>query len=217
MSEIPARCVELTFADRVSFAIFDEAYMVNLQKEQMKQLAEKFYNDTYLMDQNACSSPHLILWQNCTKDHAGRRLFWSEVVAAAEKYDLPEKKVLDKYTMLCEQAALTGDIIAVNRFKNRLYVAELKGLPERIEDYRGKFGLFYETDIRELEEICESITPKIQTCVTYGVDHQKLQKILMEHHVQGVDRIVSVGDAMNLGMFWDGYDVIGSMSRGIVV
>ena len=28
----------------------------------MKNFVKKFYNDTYLVDQNACSSPHLIVW-----------------------------------------------------------------------------------------------------------------------------------------------------------
>ena len=29
---------------------------------ELNNLVEKFYNDTFVMDQNACSSPHIVFW-----------------------------------------------------------------------------------------------------------------------------------------------------------
>ena len=56
----------------------------------------------------------------------------------------------------------------------------------------------------------------MQTCVVHGIDQQKLVDILIENNAMGIDRIVPVGNAMDIGIYWDGYDVIGSMSRQIV-
>ena len=57
----------------------------------------------------------------------------------------------------------------------------------------------------------------MQTCVTFGIDNKELLDAIIDNHAGGIDRIVSVGDAMNIGVYWDGYDVVGSMSRGVIL
>ncbi len=56
------RAKEITFADRYSVGIMDLQAVRETTDEELASLARDFYNDTYLMDQNACSCPHLILW-----------------------------------------------------------------------------------------------------------------------------------------------------------
>ena len=36
--------------------------ILNLSNEKLFKLCKNFYNDTYLFDQNACTSPQSILW-----------------------------------------------------------------------------------------------------------------------------------------------------------
>ena len=216
-SPLGTRATEITFADRYSFAIMSESAVNELSEEGLLELAGKFYNDTYLMDQNACSSPHLILWKDAVEKETGRKKFWQAVAKVAEKYDLPEKKVMDKYTILCEQSAGMEEIHALDSYDNLLYVAKLSRLPEELEDLRGRFGLFYEADIEDYKDVISKITPKMQTFVTYGIDKQALATAIVENHALGVDRIVEIGDSMNIGVYWDGLDVIGNLSRQIVV
>lgn len=246
-SELKPRATEITFADRYSFGLFDQKAIASLEEEELAELAEKFYNDTYLMDQNACSSPHLIFWTNThekdkhegiahgkgrierslveredARNHAAgkedaRERFWEAVHQAAAKYDMPEKKVMDKYTLLCENGAMGKGKGFLRRYGNRLYVVALQELPESMEELRGRFGLFYEMELENLEAIFDRISEKVQTCVTFGVSGEMLAKRLADCHVRGVDRIVPVGQAMDIGVYWDGYDVIGSLSRGLVV
>lgn len=241
-SELRLRATEITFADRYSFALLDQGAVAALSEGQLADLAEKFYNDTYLMDQNACSSPHLIFWTNAAGNedvrmdasengdagrnaignevsgmHAVRKRFWDAVHRAAEKYELPEKKVMDKYTLLCENAASGQGKGFLQRYGNLLYVVTLQELPGQMEELRGKFGLFYEMELGSFEEICHRLSQRVQTCVTFGVSQEMLAQCLVDHHVRGVDRIVPVGQAMDIGVYWDGYDVIGNLSRGLVV
>ena len=216
-SPIGTRTTEITFADRYSFGIMSETAVSELSEEEVLELAGKFYKDTYLMDQNACSSPHLILWKDAMADNQGKKKFWNAVAEVAKKYDLPEKKVMDKYTMLCEQSAVIEKIRSVERYNNLLYVVKLLELPQELEMLRGKFGLFYEANIADYKDVLSKVTPKMQTCVTYGVDKQELAKVIVESHTLGIDRIVQVGDSMNIGVYWDGMDVIGQLSRQIVV
>ena len=67
-SPLGARAGEIAFADRYSLAVIDsDKYMEVSDKE---RLAEEFYNDTYLSDQNACTSPRLVVWMGEKKEEA---------------------------------------------------------------------------------------------------------------------------------------------------
>lgn len=208
---------EITFADRYSFAIFNEDYIDGLTGDALMKLAKQFYNDTYLMDQNACSTPHLIFWTREWNGHSnGKTKFWNAVYMTAQNYVLEDKKAVDKYTLLCEQVANGLTSKQIRQYSNRLAVVTLQTLPEALEDLRGKFGLFYEYEINTLDEIYDKISEKMQTCVTCGIDAEDLVQSFMINHVKGIDRIVPVGTAIDIGLNWDGYDLIASLSRQIM-
>ena len=56
--EINPRAFDLSFADRYSLSIINSKKFSQLKPSEVKSLLNKFYNDTYIVDQNACSSPH---------------------------------------------------------------------------------------------------------------------------------------------------------------
>ena len=217
-SPLKCRATEITFADRYSFAVFDEDQISRLEDAELRNLAEQFYNDTYLMDQNACSSPHWIFWKSEKGGSGGRNRFWQALGdLAKQKYDLAEKKVMDKYTMLCEMAASHPDWKLRKQADNALYVVSVEDISEDLEDIRGRFGLFYETEWTGWQEVSGALSDRTQTCVTYGVDRQALLQEIIRSGRQGIDRIVPVGKAMDIGVYWDGYDIIGTLSRKIMI
>ena len=57
------RCVDICFPDRYSLCILAAKAINEASQIELEKLISNFYNDVYLFDQNACSSPHLILWQ----------------------------------------------------------------------------------------------------------------------------------------------------------
>ena len=69
------RSSELTFADRYSLCLLNSKKIEKLSQFDLKLLVQRFYNDTYLFDQNACSSPHLILWMGNSNSFSRQR-FW---------------------------------------------------------------------------------------------------------------------------------------------
>ena len=77
-----------------------------------KKLASNFYNDTYYVDQNACSSPHLIVWIG-KKSKKTKDLFWKYLNdLVSEKYLIEETAAVDKYTQLLR------NIINLKEFKS---------------------------------------------------------------------------------------------------
>lgn len=72
-SPLQTRANEVNFADRYSFAIIEGDEFLKA-KDKVKIVMD-FYNDTYLLDQNACTAPHIIIWLGKRKDKA-KELFW---------------------------------------------------------------------------------------------------------------------------------------------
>ena len=73
---------DISFPDRFSLSI------LNLQKinqSNLKDLATKFYNDVYVMDQAACSSPHLIIWINYKNKLNIIEKFWENLFHLVKK------------------------------------------------------------------------------------------------------------------------------------
>ncbi len=209
---------EVTFADRYSFGVISTDAVLKMEEAELSRLAEAFYNDTYLMDQNACSSPHVIFWWgrvNGDRRKAAQKRFWRAVRQAAQKYGLEAGKVSDKYTLLCRMAEKL-EHARVHCYENRLYVVDLQAFSDSVTAYRGAYGFFFQYGIKELEELFEYVDDrKIQTCAVCGVDPGELAEGIRAHHIRGIDRIVPFGHTLDLGMIWDGYDIIERLTRCI--
>ena len=211
------RSVEITFADRYSFGIISAKAILDASDKERVILAKNFYNDTYLMDQNACSTPHLICWMGTEEEvEAAKELFWKEVYQKSKSYPLEEIKASEKYTIFCEMAA-NGVLSSWKRYDNFLYVGQLLELPKDICRLRGKFGLFYEYHLKNWKELSGRLGKKVQTCAIYGIESSEVSDWIVESHSMGVDRIVPFGKTLDIGLTWDGYDVIYTLSRCIAI
>lgn len=206
------RCVDICFADRYSVALIDGGAVMATEEAQLARLAECFYNDTYLMDQNACSSPQVILWEH--DSHQARERFWGAVEELAKrKYVLQDAVAVDKYTLFCEESVGNGNIQSVVRNGNLLYRVQLTALSNDMVQHRGKAGFFFEYALKDREELFKVVTEKFQTITQFGIDTDALRRQIVEHHLRGIDRIVSIGQAMDVGVVWDGFDLVRCLSR----
>lgn len=206
------RCVDISFADRYSVAMIDGGAVLAANDAQLSRLAEGFYNDTFLMDQNACSSPQLILWEHDSAE--AREKFWSAIEALArKKYVLQDALAVDKYTLLCEEAIRGTPIKAVSKICNLIYRLELGSIPKDPTEHRGKGGFFFEYSLCDREEFFSKVTEKYQTITQFGVEVSTLRDQIVSHNLCGIDRIVPVGQAMNIGVIWDGHDLVRELSR----
>jgi len=211
-SHIKPKAVEIVFADRYSFGIMQSEKIVSSSDEEITNLAHNFYNDTYLMDQNACSTPHCIFWLGNQVEQASE-IFWNAVKKEEAKYSLEPIKSVDKYTDLCRMAMERVDIAKIKTHGNFLYVTELKKVPDNIENLRGRFGMFFECPINSLDDLSGAVTEKSQTMAYYGINKNELTSFIKKNHLKGIDRIVTFGSTLDIGVIWDGYDIIRSLSR----
>ncbi|MGN0005765.1 MAG: acyl-CoA reductase [Candidatus Gastranaerophilaceae bacterium] len=214
--ETKPRCTDITFPDRYSICIIDAKAVEDADETKMKRLAESFYVDTYLMDQNACSSPQSIYWLNDLK--SAREKFWNYVYDyAKDKYVLQDAVAVDKYTKFCEDAIIFDNLGETSIRTNLLYRSEIKSLNADMTQIRGKGGYFYEYSLSDLEDLFATVTEKYQTVTYFGIDSKFLVEQVVKHELTGIDRIVPIGKAMDINVIWDGHDLVRELSRVIGV
>lgn len=214
---------ELTFPDRNSIAVFDLSFMKEANDQEKEDLAYRFYNDTLLMDQNACSSPRILYWLNKKKigkaeSETIKKEWWNIFLKVSQQYDLNAWKVSKKYEQLCSEVMEFHEVFEVTKYGgNQIYVAKIHEIPEKVDHFQGKFGCFYEYEINDLGQMCKILDRKIQTIVYEGINSKELVTKIIKEGRKGADRIVRAGSALELDHIWDGKDVIESLSRIIQI
>ena len=211
---LPARSFDICFADRYSIAAInsDKLTTDKLTTENLKQLAERFYNDTYLFDQNACSAPHLVVWTGSEVEEA-KKLFWDVVQQVAEqKYQFQEVMAVDKLTALYKQSCAMPTCEEQTK-NNLLRRVEITELPCDIDSFRCAGGYFTEYTATKLDEIAPIVNPKYQTLAYFGFEHDELRDFVLRNRLTGIDRIVPFGETTTFSLTWDGMNLIERMSR----
>lgn len=208
-AQLPPRAIEMTFADRYSIAIIQaDDYLI----QDAEKVARGFYTDTYYTDQNACSSPRLVVWLGHKRKEARER-FWAKLNEIVVK-DYPMKPIqaVDKYSMLCELGMKEEGIklISENNFVVRVEVNQLTGA---LMNYKSGSGYFFEYEAEELLDILPILNKQCQTISVLGVDKKEIKEMVFQYGVRGVDRIVPLGQTMGLEFVWDGYRMIEAMTR----
>ncbi len=211
-SPIGPRCAEVAFSDRYSLAVIDSDYYMRLGDK--KRVAHDFYNDTYLSDQNACTSPRAVVWLGGVIEEA-RAVFWENLRAlAAKRYDLQPIQGVDKLSTMYLAAANVPGLRRTEDRDNLIYRIRAERLPARLMEYRGNSGYFYEYacgDVMEIRDFCNDVH-----CQTIGLLAERgAIDPLLESGIKGVDRVVPIGHTMDFDLIWDGYDLSGQLTRTV--
>lgn len=207
---IPPRAVELCFADRDSICLIDsDKYLLS----DHRVLAKDFYNDTYYVDQNACSSPRIIIWLGGSIKEA-KEIFWHTLSSELDNYDLPPVAGSEKLLKFCTLAAKDRDVSYIADSMKLVRIG-IKHISDDLLDYKSGMGYFFEYTAKKLEEIVPLLRKSCQTVSFYGVNPDCIKELIWKYGVRGVDRIVPMGHAQELSLEWDGFDMIEGLSRKI--
>jgi hypothetical protein len=214
---LPARAFDVTFADRYSVCVIGAQRY--LDEGKASALAQGFYNDTYLFDQNACTAPHLVLWLGAPEViKQARDLFWTQLHAHAQgRYTLEPRSAVDKLAQALRFAALHEGSRIVQGPDNLITRITLGKLEPEIDDWHGNSGFFFEYELAELEQILSIVNRRYQTLSYTGLDKGVLQALITHGRALGVDRIVPIGRTLEFSLQWDGYDLLRTLSRLVMV
>jgi hypothetical protein len=213
-SPLRPRAFDVTFADRYSFCLINADQFV--EEKHPLEVAAKFYNDTYYFDQNACTSPHLVIWtgEDDSVD-VSRKIFWDNLhdVVIRKQYALQPLWAIDKLSAFYTQAIQSDGIRRLVSPDNLLWQVELKDLSADIDRFRSVAGYFAEYHAKSLAEIAPIIHSRYQTLAYYGFSKSELSAFMETFKPKGIDRIVPIGQTADFSLIWDGYDLIRTLSR----
>jgi len=206
---IKSTAIELTFADKFSFAV------LNLEKIELNDLFfEKLYRDCFTFMQQACSSVRAICFLPVSRSK--KEEFWKKFEEYVDKRDIAyeQKEGIDRFTASVSMAIEKNIKVKSQKL---FYKIELSSLRDIDRKKHCGLGVFYDIDIENIEELLSFSTKKEQTLVVAGIEEKELISAIKSVNPVGFDRYVRVGEAMNFSSVWDGFDILVSLSRIIDV
>ena len=135
---------DIIFKNRYSLSIISSEKFKNLSKKLKNQLILNFYNDAYLFDQNACTSPHLIIWFGKKQELKKTKFEFYKILSkiVEEKYDFDEAMSLKKFEYLSDAIIKYPKKIKYVEFSKKLHVLEVTSVDENLYKYFNRFGIF---------------------------------------------------------------------------
>ena len=159
---------DISFADRNSFCIINSEHLIKIEKKKLRDIALKFYNDTFLVDQNACSSPHLIFWLGKKNDKI-RHKFWTVFYKIVEaRYKLDDAAIFYKQDRLFSDLISKDNIKKFKKYGNLIYCVELEDKKIDPSKLISRWGYFYEVEIQKLDQLFKFSNVFTQTLTYFG-------------------------------------------------
>lgn len=220
-STVHPRAIDLGFADRFSWATFKASSVNNLSDEELAKLAENFYNDSYLYNQKACSSPRVLTWIG---DHSSVRTAKERFFSTLKRTIESKRSALDNSVSLYkiknsfEWAAETR-INRVDFYSAALTVGSVNSCDDIswIKSLDFGAGSFINLDVKDLNQMASFFQSDDQTLSYFGFEQHELVELAQVVNGKGIDRIVPVGQALNFSHHWDGLDLIEAMSKQVFI
>lgn len=213
-SPLMPRSTEITFADRYSLAVIhSDTYMA---MEDKRGVAEDFYNDTFFSDQNACTSPRIVIWTGSRTGEA-KEIFW-EILhdLVKERYSFQDIQGVDKLASSYLAAVELSGSKVMPHEDNRIVRVEVEHVDNNLMDLKDNSGYFFEydcDDVMELKDLCND-----KRCQTVGlIGDREWFRPLIELGIKGIDRVVPIGKTMDFELVWDGYNLIHFLTRTVVI
>ena len=211
------RSREIVFPDRFSLCVINANKIVKVSESDLKKICQNLFNDVYIMDQNACTSPQLFNWVgNDSSIKKAKDRLWPEFSKYIRQiHSLEPIQYMNKYVDACRNALSNDNIKSIKHENNLLFNIELSHFNNKQQDQRGYFGTIHEISIKNLNELAAIIDDRCQTLTYFGFDNKELKNFIVSNQLHGIDRIVPIGRSLDMDVIWDGYDIINHLSRTI--
>jgi hypothetical protein len=204
------RCRDIGFSDRYSAVLINGNALQSGQ--QINDLAKLIWRDTQPYYQHACSSPKVMLWHGSVENQLA--LFQEvNILAAQDGVSIQHKNTHLVTSQLIQSSGKTK----IPLIAETICVVAMTSVDNSDLEIHPGEGYFYLTAIDSLDEIAHVATEKLQTISYFGFSKVELLKLIENPSINGIDRVVPVGRALDFFPIWDGYDIFSQLSRQVVV
>ncbi|WP_051357273.1 acyl-CoA reductase [Azorhizobium doebereinerae] len=203
----------LWFGDRSSLGVLKGAAIAALDAGGTDALAHRLFNDVFVFDQMACSSPQALYVVGSASEHAAavKALLGSlSLVAAGRGAASATGQQITKMAAAFSAAA-TGDANEVS-WRGAELTAVFAAGPDRIERRVGGgfLGIAFIPDLADLNGL---LRERDQTVTHFGFSAEEIRLAAERYLGPGVSRWAPVGAALDFDHVWDGYDILFELTR----
>lgn len=217
---LPPLSSELAFPNRFSLAVISSAAVKALSAVELADLGRRFYNDAFWFNQQACSSPRVIVWIGSPADTAAAKTrFWKalDTTVAQMKPVNAAGNVMNRLTAtyrIAQSRSHAAVVTAPATVPARIAAEDL-----RAEDrqYHQGNSLFIELERAAITSLPELLAPIDQTIATFGIGRDQWLRLLPALPPHAADRIVPIGSALEFNEVWDGQNLLRSFTRTVTI
>ena len=206
--------LSIGFPDRTSLCVVSDSGFRKLSADARSEAVRGLYNDIFWFDQLGCGSPRAICWLG------GGSM-------ADELYSLLSDVILEKGLKVETGTAISkfvfiNELIAEGKGRklkirsNELSIVESDVKPGMLDNLHGG-GLLLHCVLQDTHEIIPLFSRKLQTITHIGLSIEEIDDVADLMEGTGGLRLVPAGDALSFGPVWDGYDLLNSFTRKVVV
>ena len=209
-------CIDIVFPNKVSSSIISGNWLSSSNHSEIRSKADLYSRDIGLFSQMACSSPSNMIFLKDNKELERKHLL--------EFFDYCDKS-LSKKEWLSEihsTANFKSSVDICMRLPNidclfkgeniSVFLAEKRQFSV-IKNYKPKDCCLFLFEANSIEEASKLLSKNNQTIVCIGLKKDLKEKLAKKVMIKGTNRIVSAGNALNMNIFWDGYDIISYLSK----
>jgi hypothetical protein len=199
---------QLLFPSRQSSAVLSsEATIITLASPNRNKFLELAYNDTFLTDCNACSSPSKFFFIGSTKSNteASHKFF-----EALDQYVLLQNRKPPIIQRMMDSFEVRGT--SPHDFQLQYHGPSIRTIgPLKGSHFSGRplrFGTFVVHTLPDLSNLASKLSLNEQTVLHWGLKVEEVEKLgsdLSKSHTS-VTRLVPFGRALDIGFFWEGRD-----------
>lgn len=222
---IPLRptATEICFPDRFSVCALNAKVIIDASDIEMLDLVSRFYNDAFWFSQQACSSPRLVAWVGSNEEiESASKRFWTDLTKVVLKKNPENTEAMNmaRIAACFEYAAhaiARPNNLCSCKTESFINLKMDSVLNKSAKDIHCGNGLFLEVNLRDLLDLVAYLTDKEQTLTVHGFETDELIVFAESLPPRAVDRITNVGDALAFTPVWDGYDLLVSFSRILIL
>lgn len=209
---------ERSFASKRSLSVITANAFLSAAEAIRRQVAERMAADIAPFGQMACSSPHVVYWVGAGEDcRLAVQAFGSYLETAMmaklgdADFGWAVRRLNFAFGAVAEGRAdeLSHQPHTTRVFSSRANSAELA-------EPCGA-GLLAHTAVGSVISVPLLLGRHHQTITYFGLTDAERDDLAREAGRAGVDRIVPVGQALDFGPYWDGYDFWNDLTRVVVV
>ncbi|MBU2977950.1 acyl-CoA reductase [Alteromonas sp. C1M14] len=200
------RCRDISFADRYSAAFIDFHHIF-----ENKKVAELLWRECEPFEQQACSSPRLLFWR-------GEDIHWTRFVnaLAAQAQSAAPSITRKNEQLIYNQWCQSEDLLDNAEQAGALNLAHVKQWhPDLIQRHVGQYTVCC-IRVDRLEALLDYDDARWQTLSYAGVSKDLLIKVFGSAPIEGIDRMVPLGNALTFSPQWDGYELLSQLARRVV-